>query len=255
MTAQTEVRDSFRLLIIASVVTLVLWFLPFAWIVTYPVRLFVTLIHEAGHALAALGTLGSVHQIELYADGAGLTETRGGLRFLISSAGYLSTTAVGTTLLLLLRRARIAKPLALATGLVLLGLTVFFGGNLLAWLAGLGFGLGLVLVAVKAGARATHFLMSFLAVQLVLNAFYDLRTLMYLTAFDPARPSDAQNMAAATGGVIPPILWALGWSAASVVMLSLTLMAYYRSLERRALPAPLPAGLIAGESKAARSGS
>ena len=73
--------------------------------------------------------------------------------------------------------------------------------------------------------------MSFLAVQCLLNAFYDLRTLMYLSAFDSSALTDAQNMEAATGGLVPAILWALGWSMISLVMLAVTGYVYYRSLK------------------------
>ena len=243
MQSQSEVKNSFRLLVLASIVTLVLWFLPFAGAITYPVRIFVTFIHEAGHALAALATMAAVKHVSLDWSGSGVTETYGGSGLLISSAGYLSTTLYGAGLLLLLRRARNVRVAAIGTGVLFLFITVFFGGNLLAWLAGLFFGFGTLLLAFKAKSRIAHFTMSFLAVQCLLNAFYDLRTLVYLSTFDSSRPTDAQNMAASTGGFIPAIIWALVWSLASLVILAATLVSYYRSLRRQAAvveSGPLP---------------
>ena len=232
MQDQTEVKNSFSLLIISSIITIVLWFIPFLGFITWPFRLFVTFIHEAGHALAALASMGAVNQIVLYLNGSGITETIGGSGLLISSAGYLCTALAGSGLLLFLRRARNARISAIATSVLLLFVTLFFGGSLLTWIAGLVFGGGLMLLGIKGKPRLTHFLMSFLAIQLLLNAFYDLKTLMYISAFEPMMGSDAQNMAAATGGFIPAVVWAVGWTLISTVILAFTLLVYYKSLKK-----------------------
>jgi hypothetical protein len=249
METNSEVKDSFKLLLLASALTLALWFIPLASVVTYPVRLFVTYIHEIGHALAALATFGGVNRVALDWSGSGVTFTRGGWGILISTAGYVTTTLYGSGLLLFLRRARNARAAAAGTGGLLLLMTVLFGGNIVAWLAGLVFGIGCVLIGLKASRGFAHFFMSFLAVQCILNAFYDLRALLYLSAFDAALPTDALNMSQATGGFLPPIVWALIWALLSLVVVAYTLLLYYRSLRRRAtLPEmPVPA-LMASHS-------
>jgi hypothetical protein len=230
MNSRTEVKDSLSVVLLCSAVTLVLWFIPYAELLVYPFRIFVTLIHETGHAVAALLTLGGVNRITIDWNGSGAAETVGGMRLFISSAGYLGAAVYGAGLMLLLRRARFAKPAALVTGVGLLLVTVFLAGNLTAWLAGLVFGLGLLFVAVKASIRFVQFFMSFLAVQALLNAFYDLRTLLYLSVFDPSRLTDAQNMAIASNGWIPAVVWAIGWGALSLAILAATVVVYYRSL-------------------------
>lgn len=234
MQSQSEIKDSFKLLLFASALTMVLWFIPFAGALTYPIRLFVTFIHETGHALAALATSGEVAGITLDWNEGGLTYTRGGFRLFVSSAGYLSTILYGSGLLLFLRKQRNARLAALCTGISMLGITALFGSNLLAWLVGGIFGAGLTFAGLRLKPRLTHFLMSFLAIQCLLNAFYHLRALMYLSAFDPGIPTDAANMSAATGGWIPPIVWAFGWSALSTLMVVATLTIYYRSLRKTA---------------------
>ena len=75
MQSQSEVRNSFKLLVFASLLTMALWFIPFAGLITYPIRLFVTYIHEIGHALAALVTLGGVNRVALDWSGSGVTFT------------------------------------------------------------------------------------------------------------------------------------------------------------------------------------
>src|SRR5437867_848280 len=234
MQSQSVVRDSFKLLVFASLLTLALWFITFAGVITYPIRLLVTFIHETGHALAALATLGGVNRVALDWSGSGVTFTRGGLGFLIASAGYLTTTLYGSGLLLLLRPQRNARVAAIGTGVLLLLMTALFGGNIVAWLAGLVFGAGCLLLGLKGQPKLVHFCMSFLAVQCLLNAFYDLRTLLFLSTFDPAFPTDARNMSEATGGFLPPVVWAVGWALLSTVVVVGTLVVYYRSLRERA---------------------
>jgi hypothetical protein len=238
MESQSEVNASFKLLIIASIVTVVLWFIPFAEVITYPFRIFGTFIHETGHALASLATFGGVNRFEINWNGSGLTESSG-WGFFISSAGYLSTTIYGAGLLLLLRRQRNARAVAVGTGILLLAITLLFGSNLLAWLAGLLFGAGCIWMGIKGKPKLVHFFMSFLAVQTMLNAFYDLYTLAYLSTFAPGHPTDAGNMARITG--IPATFWAVTWALISFAILAATLVVYYRSLKQRAALALQPA--------------
>jgi hypothetical protein len=235
-----EIRSSFKLLMLATGLTVILSLVPLAGLITYPFSIFGTFIHETGHALAALFTFGSVKDIAINSNGSGLTRTNGGWGLLISSAGYLSTTIYGAGLLLLLRRARFARPAAIVTAVLLLVVTLIWGSNLGVWVAGLGFAAACLAIGLKAGLRFAHFFMSFLAIQSLLNAFYDLRILMYLSALDPAVPSDAQNMAMATGGWVPAMVWAVGWTFISLLILGATLWVYYRSLKRQSQSSSIP---------------
>jgi hypothetical protein len=232
MQSQSEVKSSFKVLLFASLLTLALWFIPFAGALTYPIRLFVTFLHETGHALAALATLGGVNRVDLFWDGSGRMQFQGGWRWVVWTAGYLSTTVYGSMLLLSLRRERNAKRAAAVTGGLLLVITALFAGNLLAVLVGLGAGAGLLALSRYGQSRVTHFLMSFIAVQCLLNAFYDVRTLLFISAFDSTLDTDARFMAEATG--VPSIVWAVGWAVLSALVLGATLLVYYRSLKTRA---------------------
>jgi len=242
---RAQAKSAFTLLLICSALTVALWFVPYIGFLTYPFRIFVTLIHETGHALASWATFGQVNRIELDWNGNGVTWTNGGARLLVSSAGYLGATLYGAGLLLFLRRANMARVAAFVSSAVLLSITIFLGGNLTVWIAGVFFGLGLLALSLVKSQRFVHFFMSFLAVQSVLNALYDLRVLIYLSAFEPDRPTDAQNMAAATNQLIPAAVWAIGWAAMALAILTFTLAVYYRSL--RAQPDPgalIPLGKV-----------
>src|SRR3954469_3045648 len=87
-----DARPQVRTLLIAAAITIALWFIPYASILAYPFRLFVTFIHEGGHALAAVLTGNSVVSLSVATDASGLTQTtQGGLlsQVIVSSAGYV----------------------------------------------------------------------------------------------------------------------------------------------------------------------
>src|ERR1044071_1534211 len=99
-----DARPQARTLLIATAISVALWFIPFAWVLTYPFQLFVTFIHEGGHALAAVLTGNSVRSLSVSLDTSGLTETltpQGSLfsQLFISSAGYIGAMAFGALLL------------------------------------------------------------------------------------------------------------------------------------------------------------
>src|SRR5437773_12276896 len=112
-----DARPQAAILLTAAVISIVLWFIPFAEILTYPFRIFVTFIHEGGHAIAALLTGNSVAGLSIAMNASGETyTTQGGFisQVLVSSAGYIGTTAFGALLRILIRN-------AVAATLVLLG--------------------------------------------------------------------------------------------------------------------------------------
>jgi hypothetical protein len=84
---------------------------------------------------------------------------------------------------------------------------------------------GLILIARYASARVATFFVSFLAVQCVLNALLDLKTVFFLSSpFAPSVPTDAVNMANATH--IPALVWSVIWIVSSVAILGLAMRLY-----------------------------
>jgi hypothetical protein len=221
----TETKDGFKLLLGASALALALWFVPYAEFVIYPLRLFVTIIHEAAHALAALMTGGSVEYIQIKPDGSGVTATRGGIGFFISSAGYLGTMLYGALLLLFCKRAKAAKG-ALGATAVLVVVTSLW---LIRPLFGFGFLAGGIIGLILAAAfyfsspRIAQFFLGFLAVQNCLNALFDLKVLLYLSTETGAR-TDALNLQEMT--LIPAVVWVVLWGLVALVILFLTLRSY-----------------------------
>jgi hypothetical protein len=123
-----ESQNAFKLLLLSSALTIAFWFIPYGEMITYPLRLFVTYVHETGHALAGLLTFGSVLGMRIFADGSGETYVRGGISFLVSSAGYLGSTLFGALLLFLCHQGAMAKKILAAISLGLLAITIGFSG-------------------------------------------------------------------------------------------------------------------------------
>jgi hypothetical protein len=213
-------------LLIAAAISVVLWFIPFAEFLTYPFRIFVTFIHEGGHAVAALLTGNSVSSLSVAMDASGETYTsQGGIisEIFISSAGYLGAMAFGALLLILIRKTVAARIVLLGSAIYVFALTMIFGLiKPLFWLSGLSgipftlvagilISVALVLIAKFASAKVATFFVGFLAVQCVLNALFDLKTVFFLSSpFNGMTVrTDAQNMAQFTG--IPAIFWTVAW--------------------------------------------
>jgi hypothetical protein len=215
--------DSLIFLLGASLLTLILWFIPLAWVLIYPLRLFVTFIHEGGHALAALFTFGSVEQLVIYANASGATYTRGGSAPVIASAGYLASTAYGASLLLLCRHGNNSKAVLTVTAALILALTGFYASDPFSWVTGIILSGGLIFVALVTGKRLAHFFLSFLAVQCCLNALSDLGTLFQISAMTN-RHSDARMMEQLT--MIPATIWAVFWLVLSILALVIALRSY-----------------------------
>jgi hypothetical protein len=226
-TLHKQHKESIGFLLGATALTIVVSYLPFGELAVFPLRLFVTFIHEGGHALAALLTLGRVERLVIHPNASGETYTYGGLSFLISSAGYLASTAYGAGLLMLLHDGRRAKAVLTVTAAIILTLTGFFTNDPFSLFIGIALTGLLIWVAIGWSARWAHFFLSFLAVQCCLNALYDLKTLYLISATTNQR-SDAANMQQST--MLPAIFWASFWILLSILALGFALRVYAQNL-------------------------
>jgi hypothetical protein len=245
-----DARPQAMTLLIAATVSVLLWFIPYAEFLTYPFRIFVTFIHEGGHAIAALLTGNSVASLSVATNASGETyTTQGGLisQMFISSAGYLGAMAFGGLLLILIRKAFAARLVLLGSAILVFTLTMIFGllkplFTITAWsgipftlLAGTVIAVGLFLIAKFSSARVATFFTSFLAVQCVLNALFDLKTVFFLSSpFGPTVPTDAVNMARATG--VPAIFWTVIWIALALGFLWFVMRLYVAGRDKSYQP-------------------
>src|SRR5436305_6731876 len=125
-----DARPQAMTLLLAAAVSIILWFVPFAEILSYPFRIFVTFIHEGGHAIAALLTGNSVQSLSIAMNGSGETyTTQGGMfsQMLVSSAGYLGAMTYGALLLVLIRRSVAARLVLVGSAAIVFALTTVLG--------------------------------------------------------------------------------------------------------------------------------
>ena len=97
--------EKYKSLVILTSILIIYFFLdvliPFGGLILYPVKLFVTFLHEFGHAFGAVITGGDVVSLQVNADGSGVTATSGGVRAVTIMGGYLGSAIFGNILLYL----------------------------------------------------------------------------------------------------------------------------------------------------------
>jgi Peptidase M50B-like len=239
---QSSRRPGAAPLIWATLVTLALWFVPYSNYLLYPLRLFVTFIHESGHAMAGLITGLGVASLHVRPDASGVTWVGESpiWDWLTLSGGYVGAALFGA---LLLQAARIGTPrsrgrVALygASAYILLA-TVLWAHNpfnnpgsvtpdFFTPIVGVALAAILFAIARLATPRWAEFAASFLAVQCGLNALGDLRTLLYLTS-GGFGDNDAVFMA--RHYLVPAPVWALLWAAIAIALLGASLWSYLRA--------------------------
>jgi hypothetical protein len=227
------------LLLVLSAASIFLWDVPWARTVLFPVRTFVTTVHEMGHALACLATGGTVSGMTIVADGeghGGLTFCAGGIPFIYTQTGYLGAAFFGCLLIFIGRYRKLSRVvLALmgvavcAASLVFMTGTVFHG-NLFQGVGSViwGFiiGCGLIWSGFKLNDGLANFILLFLATQTALNSLTDVVVLIKLSlGMLGSASSDAGSMAQMT--FLPAAFWSVLWGAISLAMLSGTLWLCY----------------------------
>jgi hypothetical protein len=223
-------------LLIASLITLALWFVPYSDYLLYPLRLFVTFIHESGHALATLASGGRVVSLTISPDGSGLTQSylNPAWAWLTLSGGYLGTTIFGALLLqvdrLHSRHNAGRKTLYVAGGFLILVTLLWSWSSLFTIVSGLALGALLIVMGRYLSPKAADFVASFLAVQCCLNALGDLRILLHITT-QGAGHNDAAFMAQNYG--LSPVVWSVTWGLMALTILALALRSYWRATAAR----------------------
>lgn len=224
---QLNQRHALLITAITIVIVYVIWNIPQLNFLLYPLVLFNTFVHESGHAIAALLTGGDVHNFSVSFDTSGLTTTAGGWRWLILPAGYLGAAFFGSLLFYTVNRfPKLINSIAVSLGVAMAAFTVLFSRDLLALSIGVFMGMLLMALGLKAHPFFTMLILNVLAVSTALNAFFDLRYLIFVT--DASNGEVMNDVAAFSRSVtpfLPPIVIAITWAAISLVSFGMAL--YY----------------------------
>lgn len=206
---------------IAAALSLGLSVTPWGQMALYPFKLFTTIVHECAHAVMTVLVGGSVQSITIQPDTSGLTlsmipDARI-FRGLVSSAGYLGASIVGCVLIVATRIEKWANAVLLLVGALMGVALVIWMRNVFAFVVVLAWSLLLVTLARVGSRAAARFLLSLLAVQVALNAVFDIRVLFLVRGVQ----SDAETMAGLF--ILPSWFWASLWMLVSVALLGGTL--------------------------------
>ena len=186
----------------------------FAWDtpVVYPLKIFVVLLHEISHGIAALATGGVIQRIELDPAQGGACYCPGGNAFLTLSAGYLGSLGWGVLLLLGARTGpRPSRWILGAVGVMVVVLTLLYVRSGFGFGFGLIFGLALFALAARLPARANRVLLNVLGLTSCLYAILDIKS----DIIDrPELRSDARMLAELTG--IPTTVWGFLWISIAI---------------------------------------
>ena len=171
-----------------------------------PLKILIVFFHELSHGLAALLTGGSIESISISSQQGGLTTTRGGSLFLITSAGYLGSLLIGVLLFLVALKSKVDRGLMALLGGSMLLVALLYMREL--------FALGFTLATGAAMLASTKYLPA--QVNDAALRVIGLTSMIYVpfdilsdTILRSGLRSDAYNLAQQVGG--PTALWGGIW--------------------------------------------
>ncbi len=189
----------------------------------YPVKLFVVLCHEVCHGIASVLTGGKLIAIEINEHLGGQCLSKGGIPFVVASAGYLGSLTIGAMLFI----SGYKKTFSIWLCTILAAILLLFASNFI--IGTLGKILSLLFVVVLfVSPRFFNiiihsYLMKILGLLSSLYALIDIKEDLLTFEY---RESDAQVLAEITN--IPAIFWGLLWLSISAGVIYLMFKFGYR---------------------------
>jgi len=227
-------RQASHALLIAVIVTLALYWVPYLSLLAWPLLLISTLVHELGHGLTAMLLGGSFGAMTLWPDGSGLAAHRGSHgafgRALIAAGGLLGPPVAALCLFLAGRRSRSAHLALGGFAAFLLIVCLLWAASAFTVMVCLTLAIALGLLAWKASPALSQIVCVFLAVQLALASFSRADYLFTATARTGAGnfPSDVGQIANALW--LPYWLWGGLIAVMTVALLALGAWRFARAL-------------------------
>jgi hypothetical protein len=180
----------------------------------YPIKLFVVLLHESSHGLAAILSGGRIIEIQVSYLIGGHCLSEGGNEFIIANAGYLGSMFFGGMLFITAKKRKAGKLLCDALGAYFAFLALVFikgsFGKILAFV----FALFLILSHRFLPAIVHDYLMKILGLISCLYAIVDIEEDIFTSG---SNTSDAHLLSAITG--IPVAIWGILWIGLSSCLL------------------------------------
>jgi hypothetical protein len=191
-------------LIVAGLITVLLWQMPFGGLLLYPFTILATWFHEMGHGLTALLLGGSFHKLLIYSDGSGLAYHSGGGRLtgaLVAAGGLLGPPIAGAVFILSGRSERLSRRMLGLLSIMLVASTLIwvrspFGLLILPMVA-----VSLMGIAWRGPGWLQPLVVQFLGVQACISTYHQLDYL-----FMPSAVIGGQRMSSDTGQMAEALL-------------------------------------------------
>jgi hypothetical protein len=218
------IRGTRQFLIVSAAVTLALYVVPYGQVLARPLLLLSTLAHEMGHGLTALVLGGRFERLQMWANGAGVSEMDltgfGRIRQGLTLAGGLVGPAVAAALCFKMgKTGRGARLCLLGVGFFLLAAELLVIRNLFGFVfAGL-VAAGCLFAGTRLSPQSAQWVVVFLGVQLALSVFSRADYLFTRGVENPSGvfPSDVMRMQTAL--FLPYWFWGLFCGAFAVMVL------------------------------------
>jgi len=167
-----------------SLITIVLWQIPFGMLILYPFTILGTWFHEMGHGLMAVLLGGSFERLEIYSNGSGLAYWNGDLFFggfgkaMVAAAGPLGPTIAGSLFIIFSRKERAAKITLIVLTILLLISGVYLVRTWFGTPVILGFAVIFGFIAFKGNRNWQKYTLIFLGVQACLSIYMSIGYLL-----------------------------------------------------------------------------
>lgn len=197
-------------LLLAVTFYLFLSYLPGVNILTFPIKILCTFLHEFGHAFFSIISGGHVHSLCVNMDGSGVTTTSGGSHGLITMGGYVGSAVFGNVMLRMSTESRASISLKVLSGIMFLA-SLFWFDNLITTGALIIFSISLFLLSKT---KLCSFIMSFLGVACVVYIIQDFNV----------GPSSDLNAYESEVGLFSAGVWMYIWLAIVICMTGINLL-------------------------------
>jgi len=189
--------------------------------ILYPIRLFVTFLHEFGHAVGALITGGWVEEIQINRDGSGWTRSANGNRAITIMGGYLGSALFGNILFLIGAKAKpLVKPMLALLALSMVVTALYWYNSMFTTMVLLGF------------SAALLFIMMWTSFGSEILMFFGLASVLYIIQDFNVGPKSDLKAYEEVMVILPANVWMYIWLAVAVLLTILNLKLIWR-LDKR----------------------
>ncbi|MCF8356999.1 MAG: M50 family metallopeptidase [Melioribacteraceae bacterium] len=223
MTRKLSKKDKQKLelgiIVSAGILSILLW----DTILIYPVKLFVVLLHEISHGIAAIISGGNIVAINLNYNLGGQCVTKNGNEILIASFGYLGSLLFGTLIFISGYEKKLIKPVPISIAVLI----VLFMANFMRGAEGIVFTLLIAVILIispnLSNKKVHAYIMKILGLVSCMYVLVDIKEDLLTLTY---RETDAQLIAGITG--IPALWWGLLWFVISIMVIYILLKHSYK---------------------------